>query len=329
VVLPPDRAPDEALPVCYRINGFSGSHRTAWIHGPHLVRRMGGGGYPRMLYVFLNAACPQGHHVFANSVNNGPWGDALITELIPALESRFGAVGRPEARFLTGHSSGGWSSAWLQVTYPDFFNGSWSSAPDPVDFRRFLGVDIYSARNMYLDADGKENYVLRSGAEWIMTLRDAVAQEDRGRYHGAQFGSFDYTFSPRRDDGRPMRLYDHETGAIDPVVAQAWKRYDISAILRENWWELAPKLRGKLRFYCGMLDDLGLEASVLLLQDELGTLGSDAEFILVEGRDHRSLFDAHPVHWPYADGMLERIHREMLERWEESQRHAPKELSRR
>jgi len=28
-----------------------------------------------------------GHSVYANSDNNGPWGDALIKEFIPALEN--------------------------------------------------------------------------------------------------------------------------------------------------------------------------------------------------------------------------------------------------
>ena len=37
--------------------------------------------------------------------------------MIPALEKQFRAVGKPGGRFVTGHSSGGWSSLWLQVTY--------------------------------------------------------------------------------------------------------------------------------------------------------------------------------------------------------------------
>ena len=59
-----------------------------------------------MIYVFLNARCALGHHEFADSVNNGPWGEALTTEFIPALEKEFGAFGAPRGRFLTGHSSG-------------------------------------------------------------------------------------------------------------------------------------------------------------------------------------------------------------------------------
>jgi hypothetical protein len=52
-------------------------------------------GYPRMLHVFLNAKCALGHHEFADSVNNGPWGAALTREFIPALEAKFHAFGAP------------------------------------------------------------------------------------------------------------------------------------------------------------------------------------------------------------------------------------------
>ncbi len=38
----------------------------------------------------------------------------------------------------SGHSSGGWSSLWLQIEHPEVFGGVWSLAPDPVDFRDFV-----------------------------------------------------------------------------------------------------------------------------------------------------------------------------------------------
>jgi pimeloyl-ACP methyl ester carboxylesterase len=318
VIEPDDRRPEEQLPVCFRVNGFSGSHRSAWIYGPQLVRQMAEHDYPRMLYVFLNAACPQGHHVFADSVNNGPWGTALVSEFIPALESEFNAVGVSEGRFLTGHSSGGWSAAWLQIRHPDYFNGSWATAPDPLDFRAFMGIDLYHHQNVFSDDSGAEIPVYREDGTWRYTWREVIEHEDQGRHYGGQFASFDYTFSPRRDDGLPQRLFNHETGEINKDVVERWKRYDISLILRSNWERLESRLQGKLHFYCGLDDNIRLEESVILLQRELGSLGSDAEFVLVAGRDHRSLYDSHPVHWPYQGGMLERIHREMRARWDET-----------
>ena len=51
----------------------------------------------------------------------------------------------------------------------------------------------------------------------------------------------------------------------------------------------------------------------MLLKEELAKLGSDAEILLVEGRDHGSIYAPHPELWP--KGMMERIHREMGEKW--------------
>jgi dipeptidyl aminopeptidase/acylaminoacyl peptidase len=155
VVRPLDWKEGEELPVALNVHGFGGSHEVAWRAGPQLQKAMQTGAAPRMLYVFLNAQFEWGHHEFADSRCNGPWGKALTQELIPALEEQFGAVGEQRARFVTGHSSGGWSSLWLQVTYPDVFGGCWSTAPDPVDFRGFTGVDIYGFESAFVDPEGE------------------------------------------------------------------------------------------------------------------------------------------------------------------------------
>ena len=43
-------------------------------------------------------------------------------------------IRKPYARLLTGGSTGGWESLALQVYHPDFFGGTWTLYPDPVDF---------------------------------------------------------------------------------------------------------------------------------------------------------------------------------------------------
>ena len=92
-------------------------------------------GTPQFIVVTLDGAGPFGDPYQVNSANNGPYGDAITRELIPAIESQFRAVGKPVARVLSGTSTGGWAALALQVFYPDYFNGVWSSCPDPVDFR--------------------------------------------------------------------------------------------------------------------------------------------------------------------------------------------------
>jgi len=308
VVVPPDHKADEVLPVCYSIHGFGGSHLGAQNAGPRLVEQMGNG-YPRMLYVFLNAACPLGHHEFADSVNNGPWGRALTTEFVPALEAKFHAGGAPAARFLTGHSSGGWSSLWLMVNYPDFFGGTWSTAPDSVDFRDFTGIDVYSFANAFTDPKGEPIQLMRRNGEWVKTIEQFVRNELEQKHYGGQFMSFDAVFSPRGDDGQPMHLFDPKTGAIDRFVADSWRKYDIGLIVRDHWQELGPKLKGKLHVYVGTRDTFRLEGPLRLFAADLERLGSDAVILFAEGRDHGTLFQPEPTLWP--DGMLVRIHREM------------------
>ncbi|MEW6743655.1 MAG: alpha/beta hydrolase-fold protein [Planctomycetota bacterium] len=321
VVLPRGDAPEGGWPACYDIHGFGGNHRAAFFWGPQLIEQMDAGRAPAMLYVFLNAQCPMGHHEFADSANNGPWGEALVTELVPALEREFSSAGTSLARFLTGHSSGGWSALWLQITYPDFFGGAWAMAPDPVDFRDFTGIDIYTFDNAYADAGGREIMLIRRGAEWMVSLRDYAQREFARRAYGGQFASFNAVFSPRGDDGTPMKLFDPESGTIDRFVAKAWEKYDISLVLRRHWQELAPRLAGKLHIYVGSLDTFGLERAVILLQKELAALGSDAEIVIVEGRDHGSLLAPHPELWP--EGLLTKVHRKMAERFEKARAAAP------
>ena len=113
-------------------------------------------GTPRLILLQLDGAGPNGNPYYVNSANNGPYGDALVEELIPHIEAGFRAIGQPQARFLSGTSTGGWVCLGLQVFYPDFFNGAWSSCPDPVDFRALQLVNIYQDDNAYVNRYGNE-----------------------------------------------------------------------------------------------------------------------------------------------------------------------------
>ena len=305
-----DDATIASLPVCYDVHGFGGSHKRGLRMGRDLRAKMKDG-YPTMVYVYLNATCPLGHHEFADSVNNGPCGRALIEEFVPAIERQVGGPREPGRRFITGHSSGGWCALWLQVTYPESFGGCWALSPDPVDFRDWSGIDLYSAVNVYRDEKNESRALVMRGTEVAMSLEDFVRQEQKQGEYGGQMASFDAVFSPRAKDGRPMTMFDRKDGAIQSDVVAAWRRYDIGLILRERWNELGPKLKGKLHVWCGDQDTYRLQGAVKLLKTDLAALGSDEDVLLVEGRDHGNIFAAHPEHWP--KGMSERVHREMSE----------------
>lgn len=294
VVLPPSyaTAPKLRYPTVYMVHGYGGSHGAAWTHGATLQKQMADGSLPEMIFVYLDGSCPMGHHEFADSANNGPWGRALTAELIPHLEKQFRMDGVPKGRFLNGHSSGGWSTLWLQVTYPDFFGGTWSTSPDPVDLRSFTGVDTTkpATENFYRTVDGTERNLVRHQGRNVLTMRQYVQLERVSGDYGGQMESFEAVWSPKGEDGRPMPFFDRDTGAIDPVVAKAWERYDIARILETNWARLGPKLKGKIYVAVGSADTFHLDESTILLRDRLAKLGSDARFVIVPGRSHFDLF---------------------------------------
>ncbi len=287
VSLPPSyyAQPERRFPTIYIVPGFGGMITEEWYLG--MMRATAQEVGFEAVVVFLDADCATGHHVFADSANNGPCGTALVEELIPYLQQRFRLLPDASARFLTGVSSGGWSSLWLQITYPLSFGGVWSISPDPVDFSEFMVVDIYDPQtNMLHDHDGESRHFSRSGMFGpAIVLRDFVlAEEVLGR--GGQFHSFDAVFSPRGPDGRVVPLWNRHTGRIDSAVAEYWKRYDIRMIIEENWEALAPQLRGKLHLFCGDRDDFYLERAFFILRDTLEELGSDASIQVLRGVGH-------------------------------------------
>jgi len=291
VALPPSyyAQPKRRFPVVYVISGFGGtvaSLSRRYLKAP----RQPGEGEAEFIRVLLSGQCKWGHHVYANSATNGPRGDALVEELVPYVDKHFRTVAEPTARYLTGHSSGGWSSLWLQVGYPDEFGGVWSTSPDPVDFRDWQQIDLYAdpPLSLYVDPVGKPRPIARRGGK-AFAQYETFCRLDDCLKRGGQIRSFEAVFSPRGDDGEPLKMFDRQTGRVNPRVVEAWKRYDIRLLLRDRWQELGPKLAGKVHIWTGGEDTFYLEGAVRRLKGQLARLGSDAQIEIVPGRDHSSL----------------------------------------
>lgn len=285
-------------PVLVFIGGFGGDHTFArQVHA--LTKDIPGA--DDVIIIVPNATNYRGHSVFADSANTGPWGAMLVEELLPQIEKDFGGNGR---RYVTGISSGGWSSLWLQVTYPDVFHGCWSHCPDPVDFRDFQRINLYADNaNMYRDDEGNRRPLARGpGGRTAIWYDDFVAMETV-MGPGGQIHSFEAVFSPVGPDGQPRPLFDRATGAIDPVTAKAWERYDINLVVQRAWDTLGPKLAGKLRIYAGENDTFFLETSTMKLGETLARLGSDAEVVVVPNMGHT-------IHGPGLRAMFDTIRRE-------------------
>jgi hypothetical protein len=232
-------------------------------------------GFPRVIIMEIQHANPYYDDSYAvNSANLGPYGDAIVRELIPHIEKKYRGLGRGWARFLYGGSTGGWEALAAQVFYPDEFNGCFACCPDPIDFRAYTIVDIYRHRNAYfVDSPWKRtprpatrNYL----GEISATLEEANHFElalGANSRSGGQWDIWQAVFSPVGADGYPRPIWDKLTGEIDREVAAHWKEnYDLRHIMERDWKTLGPKLAGKINIYVGDMDNYYLNNAVYLTE---------------------------------------------------------------
>ncbi|MBI3792458.1 MAG: enterochelin esterase, partial [Gemmatimonadetes bacterium] len=310
VVTPPDYAahPRERFPTVYYSQGFGGDLRS--LHDVAVARwsEMKGGKAPPMIWVGIDQSSPSGTSEFVNSVNNGPWGEALTADVIPELERTYRMDARPSGRLLTGHSSGGWAALWLQVSYPTFFGGAWPTAPDPSDFHDFLGIDLYAPNaNVYRKPDGTPWPLARDHGVMLVSVEDYARREAVVGPVGGQMASFEWTFSPRGVDGRPLPLFDRTTGVVDTAVLAYWRaHYDVAEHLRRHWPALRRDLDGKIHLTVGGADTFFLDGSAHRLEATMKALGAKTDFRYVDGRTHFDLYAVGDDRW----GLYQAIARE-------------------
>lgn len=284
-------------------------------------------GFPRFVVLKIEHANPYYDDSYAvNSANLGPYGDAIMHELLPAVEREFRCIGEPWARFTYGGSTGGWSALAAQVFYPEMLNGCFAACPDPIDFRAYTVVNIYEDSNAYY-REGPWARVPRPGTRdgrghVTATLEQVNRRElvlgTRGR-SGDQWDIWEAVFGPVGDDGYPARIWDKRAGVIDPAVAAHWREhYDLRHILERDWATLGPKLRGKIHLYCGTMDNYYLNNAVVLMEEFLDRAADPPAEALVDyecGSEHcwngdhtrPNAISRLRYHHMYVDRMLERM----------------------
>ncbi len=234
--------------------------------------------FPRFLVVEIQHANPYYDDSYAvNSANLGPYGDAIMFELLPEIEKKFRGIGEGWARFTYGGSTGGWEALAVQMFYPDEFNGCFAACPDPIDFRAFCLVDIYNQKNAFWYDSEFKKLPIPSHRNYLGQIQSTM--EESNRYElalgtksrsGQQWDIWEAVYSPQGEDGYPKRIFNKETGEIDPEVATYWKEnYDLRHILQRDWATLGPKLQGKIHIYCGDMDNYYLNNAVYLMEDFL------------------------------------------------------------
>jgi len=236
-----------------------------------------------------------------DSANVGPYGTAIMTELLPAIEGKYRGIGEGWARGVMGGSTGGWESFAVQVLYPDDFNYAAVACPDPIGFTSYTTVNIYEEKNAYYyEAPFKrtarpgqrDHYSGTSvlpgtsiptyGKPYGQTTATVEEMNRRELVLGpksrscGQWDIWEAVFSPKGSDGYPARIWCKdprdatcEYGAINATVASYWKEhFDMTAKLRREWTAgLGPKLSGKLHVFVGASDTFFLTNAVMDLQD--------------------------------------------------------------
>jgi hypothetical protein len=298
-----DDNPDAYYPTMYSQGHFPGRNAPFGYREPGANQGGRGGGRsagfrsfwlsdeaPRMIAVSIRDANPYYDTSYSvNSVNVGPYGDAIHDELIPYLESHFRMIPETWARTLSGGSTGGWEAVAMQVFYPEVYGGTWGWCPDSLDFNYYQIVNVYEDTNAYYTeydwmkverpnarrADGNVRSTVRMENLYEMT----VGPDSRS---AGQWAIWEAVYGPVGDNGYPARIWDPVTGAIDAEVARYWlENYDITNYLRNNWETVGDSLRGKIHVAVGDMDSYYLELGVYMFEDLVDSLDdppADASF---------------------------------------------------
>jgi hypothetical protein len=286
VLLPRDYA---RTTIRYPVNYVQGHFSLAAPHGfdrdTAFRRAWLGADFPGVIAVTFQHPTPYFDDSYAvNSVNVGPYGDAIMGELIPEIEKRYRAIAQPWARWLSGGSTGGWEALALQVWHPEFFGGTWAYCPDPVTFSDVEGINMYRDENAFYKQVGEWHRTPTINSREIngevrQTSQQRIWMElvngTKGRSGTGQLDIWSAVFGPIRSDGYFKPAFDTRTGVIDTSVVRYWKdNYDILYYLQRNWATVGPKLVDKLHVYVGNMDNFHLDRATRELEAWMKTTES-------------------------------------------------------
>ncbi|MEO9893255.1 alpha/beta hydrolase-fold protein [Aurantibacter sp.] len=291
ILLPHGYDSSKAYPIRYNVAGYGGRYTRIkyLLQNEEAMKWLDSPESPQIISVFLDGEGPFGDSYQLNSENSGPYGDALIKEFIPYIESKFRGTSSADTRFVDGCSTGGWVSLALQLYYPDFFNGVFSYSPDAIDFENYQLINIYQDKNAFTNEFGYSRPVMRSKyGEPMLSLKDFIQYENVLGFSntylnsGGQFSAHTALYSPKGSNNLPQPLFDPLTGQMDKEVAEHWKKYDLKLYTKKHWKELGPKLAGKIFIWMGDMDDFYLNPATREFSNFLNTTEnpkSDAEIV--------------------------------------------------
>jgi len=286
-----DENAGKAYPIRYNVSGYGGRYNR--------INRIAGNAdfmdwwnsddAPEVINVFLDGEGPFGDSYQLDSDNNGPYGQALIYELIPHIEKMYRGTTEAKTRFVDGCSTGGWVSLALQLFYPDVFGGVFSYSPDAIEFTNYQLVNVYEDQNVYTNEHGYERPVMRdTNGEPMMSMREFLNYENvLGKSNtyvtsGGQFSAHTALYSPKGEDGLPKPMFHPTTGAIDRSVIENWEKYDLKLLVENNWETLGPKLQGKIYIWAADMDNFYLNPATRVFEKALREASGNTSDAVIE-----------------------------------------------
>ncbi len=236
--------------------------------------------FPRVIAITLEQQTPYFPDSYSvNSANNGPYGDAVVQEVMPYIEQQLRIIPKPYARQLEGASTSGWQTLAMQLQHPDYFGGAWVLQPDPIDFHRYQLTDIYEDTNAFAVPVGPVTTTERPfrrtvEGQVVWTTRQLSRFEAVLGSHGRssyQLEAWEAVYGPVGPDGYPVPLWDKLTGTIDRSTATYMRDhgFDLRDYAERNWPALGSKLIGKLHFFAGDMDNFYLNVPVYRFEEFL------------------------------------------------------------
>lgn len=275
------------------VSGFGGSHYDAYRSFNRLnsIEKI----YPELsaIHLYLDPRCPKGlckaiHHGFVDSDVIGPWSKVLVSEIIPMIISEYEID--PKKIFITGHSSGAWSAIWLKLTYPDFFNSAFATAPDPLDFEDFYGIDLRpgSNDNFYIDKFGKaRSFDPRLD---IQLSNELESGKNNFKSLAPEIESCELRYGIKNSDNT---LFNRDTGKLNQNTLVNWKKFDVASIVNKDPLKFKQVL-DKIKIFVGDKDEYKLNTPTKSFCSKVNIREENCVFI--KDRGHVNLYLANDIY---------------------------------
>ena len=278
VWLPPDLAPDERLPVCFVLAGFTGRGQSylethPWKRSVASLydEACAAGDAPRAILVFPDCFTALGGSQYVNSSATGRYEDHVVQELVPWVDERYPTL--PGRRAVCGKSSGGFGAMHLSMRHPEVFPAAGSISGD-------CGFDFVFAAELLQAARGLLARA-QTPAEFLAAFRaDPELSGDAHAVINSIAMSACYSPAPETELGFELPV-DLATGERIDAVWERWLEFDplhAVEVHADGWRSLEH-----LHLECGTSDEFHLQFGLRRLVRRLGELGIEHHHEEFEG----------------------------------------------